>query len=62
MPLIPTPFPPFSMERNEALPYEAQAQGMPWEDWESVPEFLDSLDRTPKGVNLQAGHTSTRSH
>ena len=24
---------------------------MPW-DWESFPEFLDSLDRTPKGVNI----------
>jgi len=24
---------------------------MPW-DWETFPEFLDSLDRTPKGVNI----------
>jgi len=25
--------------------------GMPWE-WETIPEYLDSLDRTPKGVNV----------
>jgi len=25
---------------------------MPW-DWETFPEFMDSLERTPKGVNLQ---------
>jgi N-acyl-D-aspartate/D-glutamate deacylase len=39
------------MERNEAVPWEAMNQGMPW-DWETLPEFLDSLERTPKGVNL----------
>ena len=26
---------------------------MPW-DWETFPEFLDSVDRTPKGVNVMA--------
>jgi len=41
-----------TMERTEAVPYEAQEKGMPW-DWETFPEFLDSLDRTPKGVNIQ---------
>jgi len=41
-----------TMERTEAVPYEAQEKGMPW-DWETFPEFMDSLDRTPKGVNLQ---------
>lgn len=40
-----------SMERNEAVPYEAMAAGMPW-DWETFPEFLDSVERTPKGVNV----------
>ncbi len=40
-----------TMERTEAVPYEAQEKGMPW-DWETFPEFLDSLDRTPKGVNI----------
>ena len=27
--------------------------GMPW-DWVTFPEFLDSVDRTPKGVNVMA--------
>ena len=40
-----------TMTRNEAVPYEAMKEGMPW-DWETFPEFLDSIDRTPKGVNV----------
>ena len=39
------------MERNEAIRAETMAAGMPW-DWESFPEYLDSIDRTPKGVNV----------
>ena len=42
-----------SMTRVEAIPYEAMREGMPW-DWESFPEFLDSLERTDKAVNVQA--------
>jgi N-acyl-D-amino-acid deacylase len=38
------------MTRTEAIPYDAMKVGMKW-DWETVPEYLDSLDRTPKGVN-----------
>jgi N-acyl-D-amino-acid deacylase len=40
-----------TMARNEAVPLETMQQGMPW-DWETFPEFLDSLERTPKGVNV----------
>ena len=40
-----------TMERNEAIRVETMREGMPW-DWESYPEYLDSVDRTPKGVNL----------
>ena len=40
-----------TMARNEAVPLESMQEGMPW-DWETYPEFLDSLERTPKGVNL----------
>ena len=40
-----------TMTRTEAIPYEAMRQGMPW-DWETIPEYLDSLDRTDKGVNV----------
>jgi len=42
-----------TLERNEAIPYEAQAAGMPW-DWETYPEMLDSIDRTAKGVNIMS--------
>ena len=40
-----------SMTRNEAIPYEAMKAGMPW-DWVTFPDFIESLIRTPKGVNL----------
>jgi N-acyl-D-aspartate/D-glutamate deacylase len=39
-----------AMTRTEAIPYAAMKAGMQW-DWETIPEYLDSLDRTPKGVN-----------
>jgi N-acyl-D-aspartate/D-glutamate deacylase len=39
------------MTRNEAISYEAMKEGMPW-DWVTFPEFLDSLARTPKAINL----------
>ncbi len=38
------------MTRTEAIPYEAMQAGMKW-DWETIPQYLDSLDRTPKGIN-----------
>ncbi len=39
-----------TMTRTEAIPYDAMKVGMKW-DWETIPEYLDSLDRSPKGVN-----------
>ncbi len=39
-----------TMTRTEAIPYESMKIGMPW-DWETIPEYLDSLDRSPLGVN-----------
>ena len=39
-----------SMTRNEAIPYDAMKEGMPW-DWVTFPDFIESLSRTPKGVN-----------
>ena len=42
-----------TMERNEAIKATTMAAGMPW-DWESFPEFMDSVERTPKGVNVSA--------
>src|ERR1700746_2781407 len=40
-----------TMTRTEAIPYESMRQGMHW-DWETIPQYLDSLDRSPKGVNV----------
>jgi N-acyl-D-amino-acid deacylase len=40
-----------SLSRNEAVPLKTMRAGMPW-DWETFPEFLDSVGRTPKGVNV----------
>jgi N-acyl-D-amino-acid deacylase len=40
-----------TMTRTEAIPYDSMRLGMAW-DWETIPEYLDSLDRTPKGVNV----------
>jgi len=42
-----------TMTRTEAIPYQAMAAGLPW-DWVTYPEFLDSVERTPKAVNLRA--------
>ena len=39
-----------TMTRTEAIPFEAMRQGMVW-DWETIPEYLDSLARAPLGVN-----------
>src|SRR6266404_4293883 len=39
-----------TMTRTEAIPYESMKTGMTW-DWETIPQYLDSLDRAPKGVN-----------
>ena len=41
------------MNRIEAIPLESMRLGMRW-DWESFPEFMDSLDRQGLGVNVGA--------
>jgi N-acyl-D-amino-acid deacylase len=40
-----------SMTRVEAIPLASMAAGMPW-DWVTFPEFLDSVERAPKAVNV----------
>ena len=40
-----------TMTRVEAIPYESMKRGLPW-DWVTYPEFLDSVDRRPKAVNI----------
>jgi N-acyl-D-aspartate/D-glutamate deacylase len=39
-----------TMTRTEAIPYSSMKAGMSW-DWETIPQYMDSLDRAPKGVN-----------
>jgi N-acyl-D-aspartate/D-glutamate deacylase len=39
-----------TMTRVEAIPYASMKAGMVW-DWETIPEYLESLEATPKGVN-----------
>ncbi len=40
-----------TMTRVEAIPYAAMKAGLPW-DWVTFPDFLASLQRIPKGINL----------
>src|SRR5580765_8278811 len=41
-----------TMVRTEAIPLAAMEEGMlPKWDWETIPEYLDNLDRLPLGVN-----------
>ena len=40
-----------TMTRVEAIPLASMQQGMPW-DWVSFPEFLDSVERAPKAINV----------
>ena len=39
------------MNRIEAIPLESMRQGMRW-DWETFPEYMDSLERQGLGVNV----------
>jgi N-acyl-D-aspartate/D-glutamate deacylase len=41
------------MNRIEAIPLESMRLGIRW-DWETFPEFMDSLDRQGLGVNVGA--------
>ena len=40
-----------TMTRTEAIPYDSMKAGMAW-DWETIPEYLASLERADKGVNV----------
>jgi N-acyl-D-amino-acid deacylase len=40
-----------ALTRNEAIPLDSMRAGIPW-DWVTYPEYLESVDRTPKSVNL----------
>src|SRR5579864_9707666 len=40
-----------TMVRTEAIPLRSMKAAMPF-DWETYPQFMDKLDKQPKGVNL----------
>lgn len=50
-----------NLERAEDIPAEALAEGVKFE-WETFREYLDVLDRVPKGINYaaQIGHSAVR--
>ena len=49
------------MESVEDIPREAILEGLPW-DWRTYGEYLDFLDRLPKGINVggMVGHVAVR--
>lgn len=51
------------MEGVEDIPGSALAEGMPW-DWETFPEYLDSLDRMPRCIDVaaQVPHCAIRAY
>ena len=50
-----------NLERAEDIAAEAMAAGIDW-TWETFPEYLDFVDRTPKGINYAGyvGHSALR--
>src|SRR5687767_1226905 len=50
-----------NLERAEAIPAEVLALGIDW-SWETFPEYLDTMDRIPKGINyaVYVGHSPLR--
>ncbi|MFN0093040.1 MAG: N-acyl-D-amino-acid deacylase family protein [Acidimicrobiales bacterium] len=50
-----------NLERAEDISAEAMAQGITW-SWETFPEYLDTLERVPKGINYAGyvGHSALR--
>jgi N-acyl-D-aspartate/D-glutamate deacylase len=52
-----------NLERAEDIPREAMIEGIPW-SWETYPEYLDTLDAMPKGLNYAGfvGHSALRTY
>ena len=40
-----------TMSRVEAIPFDSMKAGMKW-DWVTFPDWMNFLDRTPKGLNV----------
>ncbi|HCO61870.1 MAG TPA: hypothetical protein DIT58_16970, partial [Porticoccaceae bacterium] len=52
-----------NLERAEDIAGEAMEAGIEW-TWETFPEYLDSVERLPKGINYSAyiGHSALRTY
>src|SRR5215469_8244501 len=52
-----------NLERAEDIAPEAMEAGIKW-SWETFAQYLDAVDRTPKGINYAAymGHSALRTH
>jgi N-acyl-D-aspartate/D-glutamate deacylase len=52
-----------NLERAEDISPEAMQAGIKW-SWSSFPEYLDAVDRLPKGINYSAyvGHSALRTY
>ncbi len=52
-----------NLERAEDISREAMAAGIRW-SWEDFPQYLDAVDRLPKGINYAAyiGHSALRTY
>ncbi len=52
-----------NLERAEDISPEAMEAGMKW-SWETFPQYLDAVERTPKGINYApyVGHSALRTY
>ena len=52
-----------NLERAEDLSRDAMLSGIDWQ-WETFPEFLDAIDKQPKGINYAGyiGHSALRTY
>src|SRR3954468_21121376 len=52
-----------NLERAEDISPEAMEAGIKW-SWTTFPEYLDAVDRLPKGINYSAylGHSALRTY
>lgn len=52
-----------NLERAEEIPAAAMDAGIPW-SWETFPEYLEAVEKLPKGINYAAyvGHSALRTY
>ncbi|MEE9194692.1 MAG: amidohydrolase family protein [Alphaproteobacteria bacterium] len=52
-----------NLQMAEDISIDAMKAGVPW-SWDSFPEYLDAVDKLPKGINYSAyvGHSALRTH